>query len=149
MSALFKYENHLFISYAHIDNYHFSGSAKGWVDLLHERLEIRLAQLLGKKPTIWRDPELKGNDVFNETIVIELSKTAILLSIISPRYLQSSSCRQELENFFRLAAQEVGVRLDVDALHLNAQSGVIGGDSRFARFPNGNHPRKARPAFNV
>jgi hypothetical protein len=36
----------------------------------------------------------------------------------------------------------------VDALHLNAQSGVIGGDSRFARFPNGNHPRKARPAFN-
>jgi hypothetical protein len=112
MSALFNYENHLFISYAHIDNYHFSGSAKGWVDLLHERLEIRLAQLLGKKPTIWRDPELKGNDVFNETIVIELSKTAILLSIISPRYLQSSSCRQELENFFRLAAQEVGVRLD-------------------------------------
>jgi Domain of unknown function (DUF4062) len=112
MSDLFNFENHLFISYAHIDNYHFSGSAKGWVDLLHERLEIRLAQLLGKKPTIWRDPELKGNDVFNETIVIELSKTAILLSIISPRYLQSSSCRQELEHFFRLAAREVGVRFD-------------------------------------
>jgi hypothetical protein len=37
----------------------------------------------------------------------------------------------------------------IDALHLNAQSGVIAGDSRFTRLPNGNHPRKARPAFNV
>jgi hypothetical protein len=37
----------------------------------------------------------------------------------------------------------------VDALHLNAQSGVLGGDSRFTRLPNGNHPRKARPAFDV
>jgi hypothetical protein len=40
-------------------------------------------------------------------------------------------------------------REDIDALHLNAQSGVVGGDSRFARFPIGNHPRKARPAFDV
>ncbi|HKQ75757.1 MAG TPA: DUF4062 domain-containing protein [Blastocatellia bacterium] len=112
MSALFNYENHLFISYAHIDNYHYSGAAKGWIDLLHENLEIRLSQLLGKKPTIWRDRKLKGNDVFYDTIDIELSKTAILLSIISPRYVQSSSCRQELGSFFRLASQDVGVRLD-------------------------------------
>jgi len=112
MSAVSDFKNHIFISYAHIDNTHFSGAAKGWIDLLHERLEIRLAQLLGKKPNVWRDPELKGNDVFNDTIVIELSKTAILLSIISPRYLQSTSCRQELEHFFRHAARSAGVRLD-------------------------------------
>jgi hypothetical protein len=40
---------------------------------------------------------------------------------------------------------QLAKRLGFDALHLNAQSGVIGGDSRFARLPNGNHPRKARP----
>src|SRR5262245_28148315 len=34
-----------------------------------------------------------------------------------------------------------------DTLHLNAQSGVVGGASRFARFPNGNHPRSACPAL--
>src|SRR5262245_8396363 len=34
-----------------------------------------------------------------------------------------------------------------DALHLSLSA--LGGDSRFARFPIGNHPRKARPAFDV
>src|SRR5262245_2157280 len=35
---------------------------------------------------------------------------------------------------------------EVDALHLSLTA--VGGDSRFSRFPIGNHPRKARPAFN-
>ena len=35
----------------------------------------------------------------------------------------------------------------IDALHLSLSA--VGGDSRFARFPIGNHPRKARPAFDV
>src|SRR5215475_16178194 len=35
----------------------------------------------------------------------------------------------------------------IDALHLSLTA--VGGDSRFARFPIGNHPRKARPAFDV
>jgi hypothetical protein len=30
-----------------------------------------------------------------------------------------------------------------DALHIKAQSGVVSGDSRFARFPAGNHHRLA------
>src|SRR5262249_21044736 len=34
----------------------------------------------------------------------------------------------------------------LDALHLSLTT--VGGDSRFSRFPIGNHPRKARPAFN-
>src|SRR2546421_3598108 len=111
MSSVLSFANHLFISYAHIDNEHFSGTAHGWIDLLHERLEIRLAQLLGKSPKIWRDKRLKGYEVFDETIVIELSRSAILISIISPRYTESESCRSEVENFFRLANQGTGVQL--------------------------------------
>src|SRR5262249_39616153 len=34
----------------------------------------------------------------------------------------------------------------IDALHLSLTA--VGGDSRFSRFPIGNHPRKARPAFD-
>ena len=107
-----SFGNHVFISYAHIDNEHFSGTSSGWIDLLHERLEIRLAQLLGRPPKIWRDRKLAGNDVFNDTIVIELSKTAIFLSVLTPRYVQSTSCHRELQDFFRLAAQTGGVRLN-------------------------------------
>ena len=111
MPGFSSFENHVFVSYAHIDNYHFSGTSSGWIDLLHERLEIRLAQLLGKPPKIWRDRKLAGNDVFNDTIVIELAKTAILLCVISPRYMQSESCRRELEGFFRLSGRTSGVRI--------------------------------------
>jgi TIR domain len=105
------FSHHLFISYAHIDNRSFSGGDRGWIDLLHERLEIRLAQLLGKPPKIWRDRKLKGYEVFDETIVIELSRSAILISIISPRYIESDYCRSEIENFFRAANQSGGVQL--------------------------------------
>jgi hypothetical protein len=105
------FANHFFISYAHIDNQYFQGGNRGWIDLLHERLEVRLAQLLGKPPRIWRDRRLKGYEVFDETIVIELSRSAILISVVSPRYIDSESCRSEVENFFRLANQTGGVQL--------------------------------------
>jgi len=100
-----SYPNDLFISYAHIDNAFFPGGTKGWIDMLHERLEIRLAQLLGEKPNIWRDRKLRGYDDFEETLVIELSRSAILLAVVTPRYVDSPSCRSEIENFFRLAAE--------------------------------------------
>lgn len=111
MTPIPTFENHLFISYAHIDNDHFSGTANGWIDLLHERLSIRLAQLLGKPPRIWRDRKLKGYEAFGETIVIELARSAILVSVVSPRYIDSKSCQSEIENFFRLANEGGGVQV--------------------------------------
>jgi hypothetical protein len=111
MSSKPRFENQLFISYAHIDNEHFSGSSHGWIDLLHERLEIRLAQLLGKSARIWRDRKLRGNDLFNDTLVIELSRTAILVSVITPRYVDSQSCRSEVEDFLGHAARNGGIRI--------------------------------------
>jgi len=112
MTLAVKFEHHVFISYAHIDNARFTEAEKGWVDRLHEYLESRLPQLMGGPVNIWRDGKLGGNDVFNETIDIELSKTAILLSVASPRYFQSSSCQRELEDFFRLAAEQGGLTIN-------------------------------------
>jgi hypothetical protein len=95
--------NHLFISYAHIDNEH--ESKKGWIGWLHERLEIRLAQLLGYKPKVWRDSKFSGNDDFNQTIHIELDNAHILLAVITPRYLASPSCQEELNAYIWRATQ--------------------------------------------
>src|SRR5262245_50446203 len=100
-----SFANDLFISYAHIDNEFFPGGAKGWIDLLHERLEIRLAQLLGERPNIWRDKKLRGYDDFDDTLIIELGRSAILLAIVTPRYIDSNSCHSEIENFFRIAKE--------------------------------------------
>jgi hypothetical protein len=106
------FAKHLFISYAHIDNDVVPGVPLGWIDHLQAHLEVRLAQLLGERPTIWRDKaQLGGNRVFKDTIGIGLKETAVFLSVLSPRYLKSSSCREEWEGFLDIAQQHGGVRI--------------------------------------
>ncbi len=102
----------IFISYAHIDNQPLAEGLKGWVEILHERLKIRLGQLLGEEASIWRDRKLQGNDVFAETLVEKVSEVAILVSIISPRYVKSEWCIRELEEFCRHAQTNGGQLVD-------------------------------------
>lgn len=106
-----RFEWDVFISYAHIDNQHYSGVPQGWVDFLHERLGVSLAKRLGRAPMIWRDRKLRGNDAFNDEIKETLSETAIFLAVVSPRYLLSTSCRAEVDDFTRSAERQGGVRI--------------------------------------
>src|SRR6185295_10545036 len=112
MSAKLNLANDLFISYAQIDNARFTEVEKGWIDMLHEALDWRLPQLMGGPVKIWRDRKLGGNDVFDDTIVIAISNAAVLLCVISPRYLQSAYCRKEMDSFFDAATRSGGVRFD-------------------------------------
>lgn len=95
----------IFISYAHIDNQPLAEGLRGWVEILHERLRIRLGQLLGEEASIWRDRKLQGNDVFAETLAEQLSRVAILVSVLSPRYVKSEWCMKELEEFCKHASR--------------------------------------------
>jgi hypothetical protein len=104
------FEGDAFISYAHLDNVELREGSKGWVTNLHRALEIRLAQLLGKQPQIWRDPKLSGNDVFGDALVQRLRSVAALVSIVSPRYIRSEWTRKELAEFWKAAEQQGGVR---------------------------------------
>ena len=106
-----NFEWDIFISYAHIDNAHFSDIPYGWIDVLHERLNVRLAHLLGQEPRIWRDSKLAGSDIFNDQIKAVLAKTALFVAVLSPRYLKSPACRAEVEDFTRLAKQQGGIRV--------------------------------------
>ena len=38
---------------------------------------------------IWRDLKLSGNDVFADEIVAQFTKTALLISVLTPRYVES------------------------------------------------------------
>jgi hypothetical protein len=105
------FEKDLFISYAHIDNLPLKEGESGWVDELHYTLKVRLAQLLGEEPKIWRDQKLKGNDFFEDEIVAQFPGIASLISIISPRYIKSEWCIKELREFFETAAHGIGIRI--------------------------------------
>jgi hypothetical protein len=107
----------IFISYAHIDNQPLAEGLRGWVEILHERLKIRLGQLLGEEASIWRDRKLQGNDVFADALVDKIANVAILVSVLSPRYVKSEWCLKELEEFCKSAkvngGTEAGTKLPV------------------------------------
>lgn len=105
------FDDDAFISYAHLDNVELVEGRKGWVANLHRALEVRVAQLLGKAPHIWRDPKLKGNDLFADTLVERLRRVAVLVTVVSPRYLKSEWTLRELQEFWRAAQQQGGIRV--------------------------------------
>lgn len=98
----------IFISYAHIDNQPLAQGMEGWVEALHERLRITLTQLVGDEVRVWRDRKLQGNDVFAETLVAEVKQAAVLVSVLSPRYVKSEWCLRELDEFTRHAGARLG-----------------------------------------
>jgi hypothetical protein len=104
------FETDAFISYAHLDNAELIEGRKGWVANLHRALEVRVGQLLGKEPHIWRDPKLSGNDFFAETLVERLNRVAALVPVVSPRYVRSEWTLRELSEFCKAAHQQGGVR---------------------------------------
>lgn len=106
-----KFENDIFVSYAHIDDQPLVEGQKGWISSFHRVLEIRLGQLLGRQPRIWRDPKLQGNDVFADRLVERLPRVAIIASIVSPRYLKSDWCMRELREFQKASAASGGMRI--------------------------------------
>jgi hypothetical protein len=111
MKNTMGFEVDLFISYAHIDNLPLKEGDPGWVANFHKALEVRLAQLLGEKPRIWRDKKLQGNDFFGDEIVQQFPKTALMISILSPRYIKSEWCAREVKEFYKTASGNIGVSI--------------------------------------
>ena len=103
-----QFDKDIFISYAHIDDESLIADKKGWVTEFQRALEIRLAQLMGVKPIIWRDPALTGNHIFDREIVEQFSKVAIMISILTPRYIKSDWCIKEVTEFHQVCEQNIG-----------------------------------------
>ena len=123
-----EFEFDVFVSYAHFDNTSADEHQKGWVAKLHETLDRRLTQLLGKPTRIWRDPKLKGNDVFEEVLVERLKGVAVLVSVVSPRYVRSPWTTRELSEFLKAAEQQPGVQIQHQVTHLQSveDAGAVG-----------------------
>lgn len=107
-----KFDGDAFISYAHLDNVELVEGHKGWVANLHRALEVRVGQFLGKPPQIWRDPKLQGNDFFADTLFERLRRVAVLVSVVSPRYVKSEWTRRELAEFWKAAEEQGGIRFE-------------------------------------
>lgn len=101
----------IFISYAHPDDKPIPPAGLCWISNFHEALKVRLPQVLGSSPDLWRDNLLNGSAYFWETIEDELAKGGLLVSVLTPSYVNSESCLRELNNYFRFSQQHGGVKI--------------------------------------
>ncbi len=107
-----NFEENLFISYAHIDDEPLTPGEKGWITRFHATLKAILSTRMGREAKIWRDDKLQGNDVFSDEIVARFKQSAVLVSIVTPRYLNSEWCTREAREFCQSAQQTGGLVVD-------------------------------------
>ncbi len=107
------FDEDVFISYSHNDDDRYAREDLGWVAQLQKLLEDRIRFHLKTAPRLWRDCEIRNNEDFSSKIVQRLAKTATLLSIVSPSFLDRPWCRRELEEFCRSAEHNGGLQVGV------------------------------------
>ena len=102
----------IFISYAHIDDAGLIPGEPGWISVFHHAFEAKLQMIMGERVKIWRDEQrLEGTDMFAEKIVSQFSRTALMISILTPRYVKSEWCIKELDEFSRIANTNIGLQV--------------------------------------
>jgi len=108
------YEFDIFVSYAHVDNAAIEPADHGWVDAFVRVLDSDLSMKLGRKEafSIWRDKQnLRGNHEISGHIPEQVRRSAVFLAIVSPGYVASKYCQQELQAFIDGARAAAAHRL--------------------------------------
>lgn len=85
----------IFVSYTHDDNNSVYGGLLELVKKIADQYEMKTGETL----SIFTDRDLKWGQSWESVLMSELETTAFLLSFVSPRYLKSSACREEVERF--------------------------------------------------
>ena len=94
-------KNDVFISYCHCDNTPETPGGPPWITYFVEKLTEKVSNSLGQPVQVWWDKKLGGDHALDLEIKERIENTAVFLAIVSPRYLNSASCREERECFRR------------------------------------------------
>jgi hypothetical protein len=107
------YVNDVFISYAHNDDETYDESEKGWVERFVGELSVRLLKRLGEKAQVWRDESrLQGGAKLDPALEDAIRGSAVLITLLSPSYVNSEYCAREIEWFHSEAgASPIGLSI--------------------------------------
>lgn len=106
MGYIQGYGYDIFISYAHLDNVRYRLAHSGWIDSFEQDLRQELGEYLGQEVSIFRDPQLPLFGLFPKHLKRTLGSSAIFICVLSPRYLKSSWCMRELNEFCVMASAD-------------------------------------------
>ena len=90
----------VFVSYAHADNHVMVDGAQGWVTTFADRLQKLVATKPGGSGTrVWMDHRLEPQKAVDAALTERVGSADCFLALMSPRYLESSWCRMEMDRF--------------------------------------------------
>ncbi len=101
----------IFISYARDDDEpppDIQGG-RGFVEFLHEHLKYKFITSGPFPPDLWRDVQnISDGEQFPPRLEQELSKSSLLLVVLSENWMASAYCRKELEYFKECRRRLIG-----------------------------------------
>jgi hypothetical protein len=102
----------IIISYAHVDDIPRWEGEHGWVTAFEESLMRQLPRFLrrGGPLKIWRDKKLGGADFYDDVIGEAVRSSAVMISVMSKAYYDSTYCLDELRAFC-----DTGVTVDFES----------------------------------
>ncbi|MDF1698847.1 MAG: effector-associated domain EAD1-containing protein [Saprospiraceae bacterium] len=89
----------ILISFAAFDNEPLIKGEPGWISGFQESLETRLKQLVGRKVSIWLNNSNDPNSGISPSNINQFPEISLMLSIVSPKYLDSKKYEKEIEAF--------------------------------------------------
>jgi hypothetical protein len=93
MAFVPKFQNDLFISYAHEDD-------KRWVQAFEDELRDEVSRRLGLAISIWQDTSrIRAGQNWQAEIKEGIKESATFVALISPRYQNSQWCQRERKEF--------------------------------------------------
>ena len=92
-------ESDVFISYSALDDQSLSGVEEGWISRFHRNLKVRLQQLAGREINVFRPNKTTAEQRLDESTIQDIPKVSSLLTIVSPPFANSDSCKQEVDSF--------------------------------------------------
>lgn len=93
-----QFEYDILISFSPLDNQGHQNGEDGWVTELRKSLEVRLTQLIGRKPLIHSD-ETESIHGGTEKADPDASKYALIIPILSKWYIRGEGGISELESY--------------------------------------------------
>jgi hypothetical protein len=107
MTYLSNFAHDVFISYAHTDDIPRWEKEDGWVTNFRDALVRQLPGYLARsddldiqKLDIWKDSRtIRGADFYDDRIKRAIRGSAVMISVMSRNYFESTYCLQELKTF--------------------------------------------------
>lgn len=110
MPTIPGFQNDLFVSYAHKDDWPWREGGTGWVTEFIKTLTHELEER-DRRFKVWFDPQLRTGDDFNSAIAKAISESAVFLSVLSPAYDDCPYCKKETAGFRELCHPAFGVKV--------------------------------------